>query len=108
MGWTLRRFPLTKAVPLAISRGTTAGVERLELRLDHDGVIGRGETGGLDTGHRAYQLAGIEAELQALLPSLNALNPRNRHGFDACLSGLSPPACCAVDLALWDLSLIHI
>ena len=102
MGWALRRFPLTKAVPLAISRGTTAAVERLELRLDHDGVIGRGETGGLNTGHRAYQLAGIEAELQALLPRLNALNPRDRHGFDACLSGLSPPACCAVDLALWD------
>ena len=102
MAWRLRRFPLTKAVPLAISRGTTAAVERLELRLDHDGVIGRGETGGLDTGHRTYQLAGIEAELEALLPRLNALNPRDRHGFDACLRGLSPPACCAVDLALWD------
>ncbi len=102
MGWALRRFPLTKAVPLAISRGTTSAVERLELRLDHDGVFGLGETGGLDTGHRAYQLAGIEAELQVLLPTLNQLTPLDRHGFDACLIDLSPPARCAVDLALWD------
>ena len=44
MAWSLRRF-LTKAVPLAISRGTTSVVEHLELRLEHDGVIGRGEAG---------------------------------------------------------------
>lgn len=59
MGWSLRRFPLTKAVPLAISRGTTSVVERLELRLNHGGTVGFGETGGLDTGHRAYALEAI-------------------------------------------------
>ena len=57
MGWSLRRFPLTKAVPLAISRGTTAAVTRLELTLAADGCNGRGEAGGLDTGHRAYTLS---------------------------------------------------
>ncbi|MBC8168511.1 MAG: hypothetical protein H8E93_02035 [Synechococcus sp.] len=31
MGWFLRRFSLTKAVPLAIGSGTTAQVEHLEL-----------------------------------------------------------------------------
>ena len=102
MGWSLRRFPLTKAVPLAISRGTTSVVERLELRLDHGGTVGFGETGGLDTGHRAYALEGIEAELQALLPTLECLNPQDRHGLAPWLATLSPPARCAVDLAIWD------
>ena len=102
MGWTLRRFPLTKAVPLAISRGTTSAVERLELCLDHDGIISRGETGGLDTGHRSYGLETIEAELQSLLPDLNRIDPANRSVCDELLSSLSPPARCAVDLALCD------
>ena len=102
MGWTLRRFPLTKAVPLAISRGTTSAVERLELSLEQDGITGRGETGGLDTGHRAYDLESIEAELQALLPALQPLDPHDRAAVAPLLSSLSPPARCAVDLALWD------
>ena len=102
MGWSLRRFALTKAVPLAISRGTTSAVERLELRLDHGGTVGFGETGGLDTGHRAYRLEGIEAELQSLLPTLESLNPQDRHALEPWLAPLSPPARCAVDLALWD------
>ena len=50
MGWSLRRFPLTKAVPLAISRGTTSVVDHLEVSLSAEGVTGRGEAGGLDTG----------------------------------------------------------
>tara|TARA_Y100000766_G_scaffold132303_1_gene113789 strand:+ start:419 stop:1507 length:1089 start_codon:yes stop_codon:yes gene_type:complete len=102
MGWSLRRFPLTKAVPLAISRGTTSAVERLELCLSHDGITGRGETGGLDTGHRSYGLDGIEAELQSALPALNSLDPADRSLVDPLLSSLSPPARCAVDLVLWD------
>ena len=102
MGWSLRRFPLTKAVPLAISRGTTSAEERLELCLHHDGITGRGETGGLDTGHRSYGLEGIEAELQGVLPALNRLDPADRSDWDPLLSSLSPPARCAVDLALWD------
>ena len=36
MGWSLGRFPLTRAFSLAISRGTTSVVERLELCFDHD------------------------------------------------------------------------
>ena len=102
MGWTLRRFPLTKAVPLAISRGTTAAVEHLELRLEQDGITGRGETGGLSTGHRAYELTGIEAELKAVLPGLNSLDAADRSVVQSLLQTLSPPARCAVDLALWD------
>ena len=48
MRWSLRRFTLTKQVPLTISR-TTAAVEHLLLELEHGGQIGRGETGGFDT-----------------------------------------------------------
>jgi len=102
MGWTLRRFPLTKAVPLAISRGTTSAVEHLELCLNHEGITGRGETGGLSTGHRAYELTGIEAELEAVLPALSQFDPSDRSVFDSLLKTLSPPARCAVDLALLD------
>lgn len=102
MGWTLRRFPLSKAVPLAISRGTTSVVERLELRLEHDGITGRGETGGLDTGHRSYGIETITDELQTVLPALNGLDPSDRHAFQPALRRLSPPARCALDLALWD------
>ena len=102
MAWSLRRFPLTKAVPLAISRGTTSVVEHLELRLEHDGVIGRGEAGGLDTGHRHFNTDAVETELQTLLPHLEGLNPANRQGLEPFLAPLSPPARCAVDLALWD------
>ena len=102
MGWSLRRFSLTKDVPLAISRGTTSGVEHLELRLEHNGVIGRGEAGGLDTGHRAYCIDAIERELHAVLPSLGGTDPANRQALGPRLASLSPPARCAVDLALLD------
>ena len=102
MVWSLRRFPLTKAVPLAISRGTTARVEHLELSFTSNGITGRGEAGGLDTGHRSYAVDGIEAELRALLPSLGAVDPLNRQALSPLLASLSPPASCAVDLALWD------
>ena len=102
MVWSLRRFPLTKAVPLAISRGTTARVEHLELSFTSNGITGRGEAGGLDTGHRSYAIDGIEAELRALLPSLGAVDPLNRQELSPLLASLSPPASCAVDLALWD------
>ena len=102
MGWALRRFSLTKAVPLTISRGTTASVVRLELRLDRDGLIGRGETGGFETGHRAFALEAVEEELLALLPQLDALDPDHPQRFEPLLEPLSPPARCAIDLALWD------
>ena len=102
MTWILRRFPLTKAVPLAISRGTTSVVEHLELRLERGGVVGRGEAGGLDTGHRSYDIRGIEAELQALIPELDTIDPTNQQLLFELLTALSPPARCAVDLAVWD------
>ena len=102
MGWALRRFSLTKAVPLTISRGTTASVVRLELTLQHNGLVGRGETGGFETGHRAFALEAVEQELLALLPQLEALDPECPQRFEPLLAPLSPPARCAVDLALWD------
>ena len=102
MGWALRRFSLTKAVPLTISRGTTASVVRLELTLDRDGLIGRGETGGFETGHRFFALEAVEEELLALLPQLDALDPDRPQRFEPLLTPLSPPARCAIDLALWD------
>ena len=71
----LRRFPLTKAVPLAISRGTTAAVEHLLVQIDHDGSTGIGETGGFDTGHRSYSTDQVAEELRQLAPQLEALAP---------------------------------
>ena len=102
MGWALRRFSLTKDVPLAISRGTTASVQRLELSLHCDGCIGRGETGGFETGHRGYSTDAVEEELQQLLPQLDGLDPMQIQMVPACFEGLSPPARCALDLALLD------
>ena len=87
---------------LTISRGTTAAVVRLELRLERDGLIGRGETGGFETGHRAFALEAVEEELLALLPQLDALDPDRPQQFEPLLAALSPPARCAIDLALWD------
>jgi L-alanine-DL-glutamate epimerase-like enolase superfamily enzyme len=98
----LHRFALTKAVPLAISRGTTSQVEHLLLEIEHDGVSGLGESGGLDTGHRRYETDAIAAELEALLPGLEALVPEPLQALDPLLEALSPPARCAVDLALLD------
>jgi len=98
----LHRFRLTKAVPLAISRGTTASVEHLLLSLEHDGVVGRGETGGFDTGHRHHATEAIAAELEALLPGLEGLAPQPLQALEPMLAPLSPPARCAVDLALHD------
>ena len=102
MGWALTRFSLTKAVPLTISRGTTAAVVRLELRLERDGLVGRGETGGFETGHRAFALEAVEQELLGLLPQLEALDLHRPQRFEPLLASLSPPARCAIDLALWD------
>ncbi len=102
MGWSLRRFSLTKAVPLAISRGTTAKVKHLELSFSRDGCIGRGETGGFDTGHRAFSTDQLASELEALIPKLVDVDPADRQRLAPLLQPLSPPARCAVDLALWD------
>lgn len=65
----LQRFQLTKAVPLAISRGTTATAEHLLVSLEHDGLTGIGETGGFETGHRHYDIDAVAAELEAVAPS---------------------------------------
>jgi L-alanine-DL-glutamate epimerase-like enolase superfamily enzyme len=98
----LRRFQLTKAVPLAISRGTTAAVEHLLVTIEHDGLIGVGETGGFDTGHRHYTTEAIAAELEALAPRLDALSPQPLQALEPLLAALSPPARCGLDLALHD------
>jgi L-alanine-DL-glutamate epimerase-like enolase superfamily enzyme len=98
----LERFTLTKAVPLAISRGTTSAVTRLRLRIEHQGTVGQGETGGFETGHRAYTLEAVEAELIAVLPALEGHDPAGRQALEPLLEPLSPPARCALDLALWD------
>lgn len=105
----LRWIALTKAVPLAISRGTTASVRRLVVELEHEGLVGRGEAGGFETGHRAYTTEAIAAELEAILPRFSsteglALAPELPafQALDPWLAPLSPPARCAIDLALHD------
>lgn len=98
----LSRFPLTKSVPLAISRGTTAAVQHLLVEIEHDGLTGRGEAGGFDTGHRAYGTEAVAAELENLLPQLETRDPQPLQALDPLLEGLSPPARCAADLALHD------
>lgn len=98
----LHRFRLSKAVPLAISRGTTAAVEHLLVELEHGGLVGRGETGGFDTGHRHYDTGAIAAELEALAPRLEPLSPEPLQALEPLLEGLSPPARCGLDVALQD------
>lgn len=73
MRLSLRRFQLTKAVPLAISRGSSSGVEHLLVVLEHGGCIGFGETGGFDTGHHRYETDTIATELEAMAPRLAQL-----------------------------------
>ena len=102
MRCSLHRFGLTKAVPLAISRGTTSAVDRLLFVIEAEGTTGWGETGGFDTGHRRYETAQVAAELQALMPQLAALSPEPLQALEPLLASLSPPARCAVDLALHD------
>ncbi len=98
----LHRVRLSKAVPLAISRGTTSVVEHLLVDLEHEGLIGRGETGGFETGHRAYCTDAIAAELEALAPQLEPLAPQPLQALEPLLAPLSPPARCGLDLALHD------
>jgi len=99
----LCRLSLTKAVALAISRGSSSGSEHLLLQLEHNGITGLGETGGFDTGHRRYDSAAIAAELDACAPRLEAsaaaLSPQT---WEPLLADLSPPARCGLDLALHD------
>jgi L-alanine-DL-glutamate epimerase-like enolase superfamily enzyme len=98
----LHRFRLNKAVPLAISRGITTAVDHLLVQVEDQGLVGRGETGGFDTGHRQFSTAAIAAELEALVPRLEALCPEPLQALDPLLDGLSPPARCGLDLALHD------
>ncbi|NDG22544.1 MAG: dipeptide epimerase [Synechococcaceae bacterium WBB_10_009] len=98
----LHRFRLSKAVPLAISRGTTTAVDHLLVQVEDQGLVGRGETGGFDTGHRQFTTAAIATELEALAPRLEALCPEPLQALDPLLDGLSPPARCGLDLALHD------
>jgi L-alanine-DL-glutamate epimerase-like enolase superfamily enzyme len=98
----LHRFPLTKAVPLAISRGTTAAVVHLLLAIEHEGIIGIGETGGFDTGHRCFTTDAVADELSAMAPRLAELSPEPLQNLEPLLADLSPPARCGLDLALHD------
>jgi len=98
----LHRFALTKAVPLTISRGTTTAVEHLLFTIEHEGLTGLGESGGFDTGHRQYATDAIASELTACLPALEGREPEPRQALEPLLATLSPPARCAVDLALLD------
>jgi L-alanine-DL-glutamate epimerase-like enolase superfamily enzyme len=98
----LHRFALNKAVPLAISRGTSAASEHLLIELEYDGIVGLGESGGLDTGHRAYGTEAIAKELEELIPRLVDHAPLPMSGLEALLAQLSPPARCGLDLALHD------
>jgi len=102
MRLSLRRFPLTKAVPLAISRGTTGAVEHLLVTVEHGGLTGYGETGGFDTGHRHYATEAIAAELKAVAHQLEPLSPEPLQALEPLLAELSPPARCGLDLALHD------
>ena len=102
MRCSLHRFGLTKAVPLAISRGTTTAVDHLLLAIEAEGTTGWGETGGFDTGHRRYETAQVAAELEALMPRLADRSPDPLQALEPLLENLSPPARCAVDLALHD------
>jgi len=102
MELSLQRFQLTKAVPLAISRGTTAAVEHLLVSLEHDGLKGIGETGGFDTGHRQYDTDAVAAELEAVGVQLALLAPQPLQALEPLLAALSPPARCGLDLALHD------
>ena len=102
MRLSLRRFPLRKAVPLAISRGTTSAVEHLLVEISHDGISGIGETGGFDTGHRCFTTDAIAAELEALAPQLEGRDPQPQQALEGLLEDLSPPARCGLDLALHD------
>ena len=102
MRLSLQSFRLTKAVPLAISRGTTSDVEHLLVILEHDGCTGLGETGGFDTGHRHYATDAVAAELEAVAPRLEALAPEPLQALEPLLAALSPPARCGLDLALHD------
>ncbi|MFN5195323.1 MAG: enolase C-terminal domain-like protein [Cyanobacteriota bacterium] len=102
MRLTLNRFVLTKAVPLAISRGTTGQVERLLVGVEHEGLRGIGETGGFETGHRAFSTEAVAAELAALAPALEAWAPAPLQALEPLLAPLSPPARCGLDLALHD------
>jgi L-alanine-DL-glutamate epimerase-like enolase superfamily enzyme len=77
-------------------------VEHLLLEIEQDGLTGLGESGGLDTGHRLYTTDAIAAELEGLLPRLEELTPEPLQGLEPLLEPLSPPARCAVDLALLD------
>ena len=102
MRCSLHRFRLTKAVPLAISRGTTSAVEHLLVQISHDGLTGIGETGGFETGHRAYTTESIASELEALAPQLESMAPQPLQALEPLLAQLSPPARCGLDLALHD------
>lgn len=75
MVWSLRRFPLTKAVPLAISRGTTARVEHLELSFSSEGITGRGEAGGWTRGIAATPSMGLKSSCTLSFQRLRRLIP---------------------------------
>jgi hypothetical protein len=86
MRLSLRRFPLRKAVPLAISRGTTSAVEHLLVEISHGGTSGCGETGGFDTGHRHYDTGAVAAELERLAPQLEGLEPQPLQALEPLLA----------------------
>jgi L-alanine-DL-glutamate epimerase-like enolase superfamily enzyme len=98
----LHRFGLTKAAPLTISRGSVSSVTRLLVVVDHEGVIGIGETGGFSTGHRQFSTDAIAAELESLAPRLEAFSPQSRQELEPLMAPLSPPARCGLDVALHD------
>ncbi|MCY4360418.1 MAG: dipeptide epimerase [Cyanobacteria bacterium MAG APA_bin_95] len=97
-----RPFRIDRVVPLTISRGQTHCLERLLVEVSHEGIIGIGETGRVDTGRYHYGSRAVAAELAQLWPQLKPYAPDQWQQCEPLFASLSPPARCGVDLALLD------
>lgn len=100
---SFQTFDLQLRHTFTISRGSEDVVQVLILSVEHDGIVGYGETS--PTGYYGYSLAGAQKDLEELTGWLSDRNPAE---FRLILAeaaerlGLHNQALCALDLALHD------
>lgn len=105
MELTWERFTVRTEQPFTISRSTREEIERIEVRLEHEGEVGRGEAA--PAAYYGEDVDSAAAALEAMRPALEEeADPEGLEGIEAALARRAPDAAsarAAVSAALHDL-----
>jgi L-alanine-DL-glutamate epimerase-like enolase superfamily enzyme len=99
-----RSFQLCKKVPLAISRGMSAGSANTIVEVEADSIIGLGEAAEFSIPVQGEDHAHIVQDVEKCVRLVADYHPTQRHAIESKLieSGIGTSARAAIDMALYD------